>query len=91
MQTLNENYHNIVNAFTPENSPVRSFYTFGIEYFNKVREVYAGLTNVETPEAWMENMFTSLKKTTELNLEYSNKYMELYREYLKTVVPVNVN
>lgn len=90
LDSLMENYQKMVQTLTPEHSPARTFYTLGMEYMGKMREL-TGSVNLENPQGFMDSAVDMMKKSSELNMEYSTKYMNLYKEFFQKYSLVSVN
>lgn len=80
MDSLADNYSKMVHSMTPENTPARSAAELALEYFNRSREILEPMSSVETPQSFVEVMMDAMKKSSELNLEFSTKYMDMYKE-----------
>jgi hypothetical protein len=78
------NYQKLIDL-TPAQTPVRSAAELALEYFNRTRSILESVsqTGVEDPQALVEKSLDSLKLSSDLNLEFTNKYMELYRDFAK--------
>lgn len=91
LDTLMENYDKMVTTFAPESSPFRPSYDLSKEYFTKMREVFNAMNTVETPQGWTEAMMDVMQKSSQVNLEYSNKFMDLYKDYFNRFMPFSHN
>jgi len=76
---------------TPAKTPVRSAAELALEYFNRTRSILESVAEagVEDPKAMVEKSLDSLKLSSDLNVEFSHKYMELYRDFAKQYVSQN--
>ena len=82
LDSFAENYQKMISSFTPDETPARSAAELGLEYFNRVRSIVEPFNNAETPEAFVSAVMDSMKASSELTVEFTNKYMELYKESL---------
>lgn len=84
------NYQKLIDL-TPAQTPVRSAAELALEYFNRTRSILESVadTGVEDPKAMVEKGLASLKLSSDLNVEFSNKYMELYHDFAKQYVSQN--
>ena len=82
MDTMADSYSKMVHSFTPENTPARTAAELSLEYFNRYREIMEPVSQVETPQAFAETVMDMMKKSSELNMEFSGKYMDMYKEMM---------
>ncbi|RMG72420.1 MAG: hypothetical protein D6722_05430 [Bacteroidetes bacterium] len=86
-----ENYDKFVDTFATDENGLRAGYALSKEYFTKMRELLNSMTTVDTPQAWTEAMMDVMQKSSDLNMEYSNKFMEMYKDFFNRFMPFNQN
>jgi hypothetical protein len=77
-----EAYEKMILAFTPENSLPRAMSELNLDYFKRMREVMALPADSESPQAMWNAAMEGMKKSSEVNLDFSNRVMSLYRDFL---------
>ena len=84
MDTFMENYHKMVESFMPEDNPARTAGEMSMEYFNRMREIMEPMmtTMPESPQELMDHMMSFMKKSSDLNMEFGNKYMHIYQDMM---------
>lgn len=82
MENMAESYSKMVHSFTPEDTPARTAAELSLEYFNRYREIMEPVTSSETPQSFVESVMDMMKKSSELNMEFSGKYMDMYKEMM---------
>jgi len=87
LDTFAENYQKMVSSMTPEETPARTAAELALEYFNRMRSIVEPFGKLETPESFVSAMMDSMKASSELNMEFSNKYMDLYKESMGKLSP----
>lgn len=91
MDTFADGYSKMVHSFTMENTPVRTAAELSLEYFNRYRELMEPVSSqMEDPQKFMDAVMDMMKKSSELNMEFSGKYMDMYKEMMgKMGLPMN--
>lgn len=82
MDQFAENYTKMVDSFTPENSSVREAYHLMLEQMKAYNEAMLPIAEANSPQAFMEKSMDMMRKTTELNMSYTQKYVELYQKMM---------
>ncbi len=84
LDTFVSNYQKLIEL-TPAKTPVRGAAELALAYFNRTRGILESVTeaDVADPKAMVEKSLDSLKLSSDLNVEFSNKYMALYRDFAK--------
>lgn len=86
-----EAYEKMIPAFTPENSLPRAMSELNLDYFKRMREIMALPIDSENPQAIWSAAMEGMKKSSEVNLEFSNRIMSLYRDFLSKYGMVSAN
>lgn len=77
------NYQKLIEM-APAQTPVRGAAELALDYFNRTRSILESVSvNAQDPKALVEQGLDSLKLSSDLNLEFTTKYMELYRDFAK--------
>lgn len=91
MDTFMDNYNKMVESFMPEDTPARTAGEMSMEYFTRMREIMEPMmtTMPESPQELMDHTMEFMKKSSDLNMEFGNKYMHMYQEMM-TQWPMNM-
>ena len=80
-----ESYQKMVDTTVPSETPMRTASELSMKYFTHMQEIMEPMmtTVPETPQELMEHTMEFMKKASDLNMEFSGKYMEMYQDMMK--------
>lgn len=81
MDSFMDSYQKMVESFMPGETPARNAGEMTMQYFSRMREIMEPMmtTMPENPQALMDHTMAFMKKATDLNMEFSTKYMDMYK------------